>query len=47
VVVRLDRLARSVSHLLAVIEQLEAGGAHFRSLRDPIDTTTPQGMFSL
>jgi DNA invertase Pin-like site-specific DNA recombinase len=47
VVVRLDRLARSVSHLLAVIEQLEANGAHFRSLRDPIDTTTPQGTFSL
>src|SRR4051794_13731491 len=47
VVVRLDRLARSVSHLLAVIEQLEGSGAHFRSLRDPIDTTTPQGMFSL
>ncbi len=47
VVVRLDRLARSVSHLLTVIEQLEASGAHFRSLRDPIDTTTPQGMFSL
>src|SRR5271170_2459439 len=47
VVVRLDRLARSVSHLLSVIEQLEASGAHFRSLRDPIDTATPQGMFSL
>ena len=47
VVVRLDRLARSVSHLLAVIEQLEASGAHFRSLHDPIDTSTPQGMFSL
>jgi DNA invertase Pin-like site-specific DNA recombinase len=47
VVVRLDRLARSVSHLLLVIEQLAAKGAHFRSLRDPIDTTTPQGMFSL
>lgn len=47
VVVRLDRLARSVSHLLAVIERLEAAGAHFRSLRDPIDTATPQGMFSL
>src|SRR5271157_5245327 len=47
VVVRLDRLARSVSHLLSVIEQLEAGGAHFRSLRDPIETATPQGMFSL
>ena len=47
VVVRLDRLARSVSHLLAVIEELEDKGAHFRSLRDPIDTSTPQGMFSL
>ncbi|HKM62020.1 MAG TPA: recombinase family protein [Acidisphaera sp.] len=47
VVVRLDRLARSVSHLLAVIEQLAAKGAYFRSLRDPIDTTTPQGMFAL
>jgi DNA invertase Pin-like site-specific DNA recombinase len=47
VVVRLDRLARSVSHLLAVIEELEARGAHFRSLHDPIDTSTPQGMFSL
>ncbi|MET2832303.1 recombinase family protein [Mesorhizobium shangrilense] len=47
VVVRLDRLARSVSHLLEVIETLEQRSAHFRSLRDPIDTSTPQGMFSL
>lgn len=47
VVVRLDRLARSVSHLLDVIEDLSAKGAHFHSLRDPIDTSTPQGMFSL
>ena len=47
VVVRLDRLARSVAHLLAVIDQLEARGAQFRSLRDPTDTPTPQGMFSL
>jgi DNA invertase Pin-like site-specific DNA recombinase len=47
VVVRLDRLARSVSHLLEVIETLEAKKAHFRSLRDPIDTSTPQGIFSL
>lgn len=47
VVVRLDRLARSVSHLLDVIEILEKRGVHFRSLRDPIDTSTPQGMFSL
>jgi DNA invertase Pin-like site-specific DNA recombinase len=47
VVVRLDRLARSVSHLLSVIKQLETSGAHFRSLHDPIDTTTPQGIFSV
>jgi len=47
VVVRLDRLARSVRHLLDVIEQLRGGGAGFRSLADPIDTTTPQGVFSL
>lgn len=47
VVVRLDRLARSVNHLLELIEDLTAKSAHFRSLRDPIDTTTPQGMFSL
>ena len=47
VVVRIDRLARSLSHLLEVIEGLEAGGAHFRSLGDPIDTTSPQGKFTL
>ncbi len=47
VVVRLDRLARSVSHLLDVIDQLESQGAHFRSLSDPVDTTSPQGMFTL
>ena len=47
VVVRIDRLARSLSHLLEVIEGLEAKGAHFRSLSDPIDTASPQGRFTL
>lgn len=47
VVVRIDRLARSLSHLLEVIETLEAKEAHFRSLGDPIDTTSPQGKFTL
>lgn len=47
VVVRIDRLARSLSHLLEVIESLEAKGAHFRSLSDPIDTGSPQGRFTL
>lgn len=46
-VVRLDRLARSLSHLLQVIERLEGQGAHFRSLRDPVDTSSPQGKFTL
>ena len=47
VVVRIDRLARSLSHLLEVIERLEAKGAFFRSLLDPIETASPQGKFTL
>jgi DNA invertase Pin-like site-specific DNA recombinase len=47
VVARLDRLARLLSHLLSVIAELDAKGAHFKSLADPIDTTTPQGRFAL
>jgi DNA invertase Pin-like site-specific DNA recombinase len=46
VVVRLDRLARSVSHLLSVIEQLEASGAHsaacaIRSIPQPRKGCSP------
>jgi DNA invertase Pin-like site-specific DNA recombinase len=47
VIVSLDRLARSVSHLLDVIENLQMRGVHFRSLHDPIDTSTPQGILAL
>ncbi len=47
VVARLDRLARSLSHLLSVIAELDAKGAHLKSLADPIDTRTPQGRFAL
>jgi len=47
VVARIDRLARSLVHLLEVIERVEAVGGHFKSLRDPIDTSTPQGRFAL
>ncbi|TWA84744.1 DNA invertase Pin-like site-specific DNA recombinase [Azospirillum brasilense] len=47
VVVRIDRLARSLAHLLEIIEALDAQGAGFRSLGDPIDTTSPQGRFTL
>ena len=47
VVVRIDRLARSLAHLLDVIARLESAGAFFRSLEDPIDTASPQGKFTL
>jgi DNA invertase Pin-like site-specific DNA recombinase len=43
VVVRIDRLARSLSHLLAMLDRLQAAGVHFRSLSDPIDTANPTG----
>jgi len=47
VVVRLDRLARSLSHLLAVIESLRERGVGVRSLGDPIDTAGPTGTLVL
>lgn len=40
---RLDRLGRSTSHLIRTIEALGERGVDFRSLRDPIDTTSPAG----
>jgi DNA invertase Pin-like site-specific DNA recombinase len=43
VVVRINRLARSLAHLLAMLDRLQAVGAHFRSLSDPIDTANPTG----
>jgi Resolvase, N terminal domain len=39
---RLDRLGRSVPHLLTVIEDLAARGVELRSLTEAIDTTTPE-----
>lgn len=47
VVVKLDRLARSLDHLLEVVRTLETRGAFLRVLGDPIDTATPQGRFML
>jgi hypothetical protein len=41
VVVWPDRHARSVGHLLTVIEQPTVKDAYFHSLWDPIDTITP------
>lgn len=43
VVWRLDRLARSLSDLLAIAARLEDAGVGLRGLREHLDTTTPGG----
>jgi DNA invertase Pin-like site-specific DNA recombinase len=43
VVWRLDRLGRSLSHLIELVNQLEEGNQGFVSLTESIDTTTPAG----
>lgn len=40
---RLDRLGRSLPHLLSVVEDLDARGVELRSLTEAIDTTTAGG----
>jgi len=45
VVWKLDRLGRSLPHLLATVNDLKARGIAFRSLTEQMDTTTPQGEF--
>ena len=45
VVWKLDRLGRSLPHLLEVVTGLEARQVGFRSLTEQMDTTTPQGAF--
>lgn len=43
VVYKMDRLARSLVHLLSVFAHLEQRSAGFRSLTEPIETETPIG----
>src|SRR3989454_5126173 len=45
VVWKLDRLGRSLSHLLHIVTTLQTKGVAFRSLTEQMDTTTPQGAF--
>lgn len=47
VVWKLDRLARSMRDLLSLLERLESMGCGFRSLTEPIDTSSPLGEFVL
>ncbi|WP_277980667.1 recombinase family protein [Sphingomonas phyllosphaerae] len=47
-VTRLDRLARSVSDLFAIIDQLQAKGVHFRCLQQSgVDTDSSTGRLML
>jgi DNA invertase Pin-like site-specific DNA recombinase len=45
VVWKLDRLGRSVKHLVDLVTGLAKQGVHFKSLTDAIDTGTPSGRF--
>lgn len=43
IVWKLDRLGRSTQHLIETIEMFKDRRVAFRSLTDPVDTTTPAG----
>ena len=42
---KLDRLGRSLSHLLGIVTSLKDKRVAFRSLTENLDTTTPSGEF--
>jgi DNA invertase Pin-like site-specific DNA recombinase len=46
VIWKLDRLGRSLRHLVELVHGLMEKGVGLKSLNDPIDTTTPQGRLS-
>lgn len=43
IVWKLDRLGRSLTHLVTLLEALRGRGVRFRSLTEGMDTTTPSG----
>ena len=43
----ISRIARNTKDLLSIVEQLQAKNVEFVSLKESIDTTTPQGKFML
>ncbi len=47
VVYRVDRLCRSLKHLLSLLELFEQYGVKLISVNDPIDLTNPNGVFQM
>jgi len=45
VISKLDRIGRSVKHLVDLVDELRSQGVQFRSLADAIDTSTSSGPF--
>lgn len=45
VVWKVDRVARSLKQLLSILDELAVIGAEIRSLSEPLDTTSPLGVF--
>ena len=43
VVWKLDRLGRSLQHLISVVNELKKGGVYFRSLKENLDTSSSTG----
>ena len=43
VVWKLDRLGRSLKHLIQVLNQLDERGVYFKSIQESLDTSTPGG----
>lgn len=47
VVYKMDRIARSLKDLLSILDRIKASGAAIRSLTEPLDTSSPLGIFMI
>lgn len=47
VIYKMDRIARSLKDLLAILDRIKIAGAAIRSLTEPLDTSSPIGTFMI